>query len=298
MNAAIITDIFKTVFSYGFVFRAMLVGVLISVCAALLGVSLVLRRCSMIGDGLSHVGFGALAVAAALGAAQLWVALPVVVVVAFLIIRLGDDSKLSSDSAIALLSSGVLALGVMIVSLTGSNTNLSDFLFGSVFALGEADAILSLVLSVIVLALFVLFYNKIFAVTFDAAFARATGTREGFYNTFIALLTAVTVVVGMRLVGALLVTSLIIFPPLTAMRVCKKFRSVVICSGVLSALSFVIGMMISLGVRSAPVGASVVLVNVVFFLLFLCAGKVRSMIRTRTDGGRDGTDPQPGDRGQ
>ena len=305
MNAAIITDIFKPVFSYGFVFRAMLVGVLISVCAALLGVSLVLRRCSMIGDGLSHVGFGALAVAAALGAAQLWVALPVVVVVAFLIIRLGDDSKLSSDSAIALLSSGALALGVMIVSLTGSNTNLSDFLFGSVFALGEADAILSLVLSVIVLALFVLFYNKIFAVTFDAAFARATGTREGFYNTFIALLTAVTVVVGMRLVGALLVTSLIIFPPLTAMRVCKKFRSVVI----------------SLGVRSAPVGASVVLVNVVFFLLFLCAGKVRSMIRTHNDRGRDnaeptdlqqadpllaeagqltetGNDPQPGDRGQ
>lgn len=277
MSAVTITNIFETIFGYGFMIRAMIVGVLISVCAALLGVSLVLRRCSMIGDGLSHVGFGALAVAAAMGAAQLWVALPVVILVAFLIIRLNGNSKLSSDSAIALLSSGALALGVMIVSLTGSNTNLNDFLFGSVFALSDADSVLSIVLSAIVLVLFVLFYNKIFAVTFDAGFARATGTREGFYNTFVALLTAVTVVVGMRLVGALLVTSLIIFPPLTAMRVCKKFRSVVILSGVLSALSFIIGMFISVGVPSAPVGASIVLVNAVFFLLFLAAGKIRSL---------------------
>lgn len=277
MSAVTITYIFKTIFGYGFMVRAMIVGVLISVCAALLGVSLVLRRCSMIGDGLSHVGFGALAVAAAMGAAELWIALPVVVIVAFLIIRLNDDSRLSSDSAIALISSAALAIGVMIVSLTGSNTNLSDYLFGSVFALSDADSVLSIVLSAIVLILFVLFYNKIFAVTFDGSFARATGTKEGFYNTFVALLTAVTLVVGMRLVGALLVTSLIIFPPLTAMRVCKKFRSVVILSGVLSALSFIIGMMISVGVPSAPVGASVVLVNAVFFIVFFAAGK---LIRT------------------
>lgn len=281
MSAAIITDIFKTLFGYGFIFRAMIVGILISVCAALLGVSLVLRRCSMIGDGLSHVGFGALAVAAALGSAQLWIALPVVIAVAFFIIRLNGNSRLSSDSAVALISSGALALGVMIVSLTGTNTNLSDFLFGSVFALSDADAVLSLVLSAVVLTLFVLFYNKIFAVTFDAVFARATGTREGFYNTFIALLTAVTVVVGMRLVGALLVTSLIIFPPLTAMRVCKKFRSVVICSGILAAISFVIGMMISIGVKSAPVGASVVLVNASLFLIFLLAGFLKKHFSKR-----------------
>ena len=274
MSAVSITYIFKTIFGYGFIFRAMLVGVLISVCAALLGVSLVLRRCSMIGDGLSHVGFGALAVAAALGAAQLWVALPVVIAVAFLIIRLNDNSKLSSDSAVALISSASLALGVLIVSLTGSNTNLNDFLFGSVFALSRADVNLSLVLSAAVLVLFVLFYNKIFAVTFDAGFARATGTREGFYNTFVALLTAVTVVIGMRLVGAMLVASLIIFPPLTAMQVCKKFRSVVICSGVLAAIAFIAGMMISIGVRSAPVGASVVCVNAALFLVFLTAGAI------------------------
>ena len=283
MSAATITDIFKTVFGYGFMVRAMIVGVLISVCAALLGVSLVLRRCSMIGDGLSHVGFGALAVAAAIGAAQLWVALPVVIIVAFLIIRLSDNSRLTSDSAIALISSGALALGVMIVSLTGSNTNLGDFLFCSVFALSDADSVLSIVLSAIVLVLFVMFYNKIFAVTFDAGFARATGTKEGFYNTFVALLTAVTVVVGMRLVGALLVTSLIIFPPLTAMRVCKKFRSVVIASGILAAISFIAGMMISVGVPSAPVGASVVLVNAAFFLIFLVAGKIRSLAVAKRD---------------
>jgi zinc transport system permease protein len=276
MSAVTITNIFETIFGYGFMVRAMIVGVLISICAALLGVSLVLRRCSMIGDGLSHVGFGALAVAAAMGAAQLWVALPVVIIVAFLIIKLNDNSRLSSDSAIALISSGALALGVMIVSLSGANTNLNDFLFGSIFALSDADSILSIILSATVLVLFVLFYNKIFAVTFDASFARATGTSAGFYNTFVALLTAVTVVVGMRLVGALLVTSLIIFPPLTAMRVCKKFRSVVITSGVLSAFSVIIGMMISVGVPSAPVGASIVLVNVVFFLVFLVIGKVRA----------------------
>lgn len=279
MSAVTITYIFKTIFGYGFMVRAMIVGVLISVCAALLGVSLVLRRCSMIGDGLSHVGFGALAVAAAMGAAELWVALPVVIVVAFLIIRLNDNSRISSDSAIALISSAALALGVMIVSLTGSNTNLGDFLFGSVFALSDADSVLSIVLSATVLILFVLFYNKIFAVTFDGGFARATGTKEGFYNTFVALLTAVTVVVGMRLVGALLVTSLIIFPPLTAMRVCKKFRSVVVLSGILSALSFIIGMMISVGVPSAPVGASVVLVNAGFFVVFFAAGKVSGRLR-------------------
>ena len=286
MNVATITDIFRTIFGYGFLFRAMLVGVLISVCAALLGVSLVLRRCSMIGDGLSHVGFGALAVAAAFGATELWIALPVVIIVAFLIIRLSDNSKITGDSAIALLSSGALALGVLTVSVTGANKNLNDYLFGSVFALGNVDAVISIVLSAIVLTLFVLFYNKIFAVTFDAPFARATGTHGGFYNTFIALLTAVTVVVGMRLVGALLVTSLIIFPPLTAMRVCKKFKSVVICSGVLSALSFIIGMMISLGVESAPVGASVVMVNAAFFLIFLGAGKLRSVIGARSRRGQ------------
>ncbi len=286
MNVATITDIFRTIFGYGFLFRAMLVGVLISVCAALLGVSLVLRRCSMIGDGLSHVGFGALAVAAAFGATELWIALPVVIIVAFLIIRLSDNSKITGDSAIALLSSGALALGVLTVSVTGANKNLNDYLFGSVFALGNVDAAISIALSAIVLTLFVLFYNKIFAVTFDAPFARATGTHGGFYNTFIALLTAVTVVVGMRLVGALLVTSLIIFPPLTAMRVCKKFKSVVICSGVLSALSFIIGMMISLGVESAPVGASVVMVNAAFFLIFLGAGKLRSVIGARSRKGQ------------
>ena len=218
--------------SYPFLVRALVVGVLVSLCASLLGVSLVLKRYSMIGDGLSHVGFGALAIATALNLAPLAVAVPVVVVAAFLLLRLSQNGKLKGDAAIALLSSSALAIGVMTVSMTsGMNTDVNNYMFGSILSLSSADLRLSLILSAAVLALFVLCYPRIFAVTFDETFSRATGVHTQAYNMLLAVLTAVTIVLGMRMMGALLISSLIIFPALTAMRVFGTFRSVTICSG-------------------------------------------------------------------
>ena len=221
-------DLLRDLFSYSFMLRAVIVGVLVSLCAALLGVSLVLKRYSMIGDGLSHVGFGALSVAVAAGAAPLAVSVPVVVAAAFLLLRISESSSIRGDSAIALISSASLAAGVIVTSLTtGMNVDVYGYLFGSILAMSEGDVLLSIVLSVIVICLFVLFYNKIFAITFDESFARATGTNTRFYSMLIALLTALTIVVGMRVMGAMLISSLIIFPALTSMRVCRSFRGVV-----------------------------------------------------------------------
>ncbi len=263
-----VMEAIQQIFEYEFIFRAVLVGTLISVCAALLGVSLVLRRFSMMGDGLSHMGFGTLAVAAALGVSSLYVSLPVVILVSFLMLRLGDSGKIRGDALIGIMSTGALAIGVMLVSLSGSNMNLMDFLFGSVFALNRSDVTISLVLALVVLVLFVLFYNKIFAVTFDGAFSGATGIRTGLYNSLTAVLTAVTIVVGMRFMGALLISGLIVFPPLTAMRLCKRFRSVVICTAILSAVSFFCGMVLSVAIPNVPAGASVICVNLGLFLIF------------------------------
>ena len=202
-----------TMFSYHFIQRALIVGVLVSLCAALLGVSLVLKRYSMIGDGLSHVGFGALAVASAFHLAPLAVTVPVVVLSAILLLRLRGSSRVKGDAAIAIISSSALAIGVIVVSVTsGMNTEVSSYLFGSILSLSRGDAVLSVILSLAVLALFLLFYPRLFAVTFDETFARATGTRADLYNTLLAVLTAVTVVIGMRMMGALLISSLIIFP--------------------------------------------------------------------------------------
>lgn len=255
-------------FSYSFITRAFLVGIPVALCAALLGVSLVLKRYSMIGDGLSHVGFGALAIAAALNLAPLEVAIPVVVIAAFLLLRLSENSKIKGDAAIAIISSSALAIGVIVATLNkGMNTDINSYLFGSILATTEQDAVLSLVLSAIVIVLFVFFYHKIFAVTFDESFARATGTRANVYNMIIALLTALTIVVGMRIMGALLISSLIIFPALTSMRLCKTFRSVILCSAVLSVICFVVGMSASF-LYETPTGASIVAANIAAFLLF------------------------------
>ena len=193
-------------FSYPFMQRAFLVGILVSLCASLLGVSLVLKHYSMIGDGLSHVGFGALAVASALNLAPLSVAVPVVVAAAFLLLRLSESGKLNGDAAIAMISTGALAVGVMVVSLsTGMNSDLNSYMFGSILAMSREDVVLSVILSVVVLALYLFFYEKIFAVTFDAAFARATGIHTGWYHMLLAVLTAVTVGGGLfGLLGVLL----------------------------------------------------------------------------------------------
>ena len=260
-------------FSYHFMQRALIVGVLVSLCAALLGVSLVLKRYSMIGDGLSHVGFGALAIASALGATPLAFTVPVVIVAAVILLRLSRTSRIHGDAAIAIISSSALAIGVIAVSVTtGMNTEVSSYMFGSVLSLSRSDAILSVVLSVAVLVLFVLFYPRIFAVTFDESFARATGTKAELYNTLLAVLTAVTVVLGMRMMGALLISSLIIFPALSAMRVCRSFKTVVLTAAVISVACFVMGLIASYFLET-PTGASIVVADLLVFGLFSLIGK-------------------------
>lgn len=260
--------------SYPFLVRAMIGGILVSLCAALLGVSLVLKRYSMIGDGLSHVSFGALSIAVAFGWAPLKLSIPVVTLAAFFLLRITENSKVKSDAAIAMISAGSLATGIVVTSLTtGMNTDVSSYMFGSILAMSREDVYFSAVLSVIVIGLYVFCYNKIFAVTFDENFAKATGVNVGFYNILIAVLTAITIVLGMQMMGAMLISSLVIFPALTSMRVFKSFRSVVICSGALSVVCFCIGLTLSYGL-STPAGASVVLVNLMAFLIFSLVKKV------------------------
>jgi len=267
-------DSLLDMFSYAFLVRALIVGLLVSLCASLLGVSLVLKRYSMIGDGLSHVGFGTLAIATVLNVAPLALSIPVVVLAAFLLLRISENGKIKGDAAIAMISAGSLAVGVMVISVTtGINTDINNYLFGSILAMSKEDVTLSIALAVVVLGLYALFYNKIFAVTFDEGFAKATGVRTGLYNMLVAFLTAITIVLGMRMMGALLISSLIIFPALTSMRICKKFKTVTICSAVVAVASFVVGMVISY-TQSTPTGASVVIVNIVAFVLFWALGYV------------------------
>ena len=271
--------VFWDMWQYPFLQRALFVGLLVSLCAALLGVSLVLKRYSMIGDGLSHVAFGAMAVASAVGWAPLAVAIPVVTASAFLLLRLSADSRIRGDAAIAMLSAVCLAVGVMAVSLTsGMNTDIYNYMFGSILSLSPHDARLSMALSVGVLLLFLLCYTRIFGVTFDESFSRAVGVRVGLYNAVIAVLTAVTVVLGMRMMGALLISSLVIFPALTAMRVCKRFSTVMLCAAILSVVCFTAGLILSY-VLGVPSGASVVLTDAAAFLLFSLLRAVRSRRR-------------------
>ena len=209
-------ELFTFFVSHTFMLRALLVGVLISLCCALLGVSLVLKRFSMIGDGLSHVGFGALAIACAANIAPLYFSIPIVVLAAFLLLVMNEKGALKGDAAIALISTGALAVGVMVTSMTtGMNVDIYNYMFGSILAMSRGDVALSVLLSVLVIVLFFVFYEEIFAVTFDESFAKATGTKVNAYNLLIAVLTAVTIVVGMRMMGALLISSLIIFPTVT-----------------------------------------------------------------------------------
>ena len=263
--------------SYPFMVRALVVGTLLSLCAALLGVSLVLKRYSMIGDGLSHVGFGALAVASALQLAPLAVAIPVVILAAFLLLRLNESGKMKGDAATAVFSTGALAIGVMVMSLsTGMNADLNSYLFGSILAMSEEDVWISVILSAAVLVLYVIFYHKLFAVTFDETFAKATGVHTGRYNSMLAVLTAVVVVLGMRMMGSLLISSLIVFPALTSMRLFKSYRSVILSSVVIAVVSFVLGMSISF-LYGTPAGASIVVVDMALF----CACSLIAWMRER-----------------
>ena len=269
---------FLEMLSYPFLVRALIVGVLVSLCASLLGATLVLKRYSMIGDGLSHVGFAALALAYAMNAAPMTVAIPVCVVAAFLLLQIKDSSKIKGDAATALMCSGALAVGVMTVSLTtGMNTDVCNYMFGSILAMSKSDVTLSVILSAAVLLLYILFYNKIFAVTFDEAFSAATGVRTKLYNMLIAFLTAITVVLGMRMMGTLLISSLIVFPSLTAMRVCRRFKTTILVSALLSVGCFLTGITVSY-LASVPTGACIVVTDILVFFVFAVIEKIRERI--------------------
>ena len=274
MKVMALFDLLGELFSYAVIVRAMVVGILVALCAALLGVSLVLKRYSMLGDGLSHVGFGTLAIAMSLHVAPLEVASPAVLLAAVFLLRISESSKIKGDAAIALISSSALAVGVVVISMTtGMNADVCNYMFGSILAMSKSDVALSVAVAVVVLVLYVFSYNRIFSVTFDESFARAIGMKVSRYNMLIAFLTAMVIVVGMRMMGAMLISSLVIFPALTSMRVFSSFKRVVFCSALLSVGCFFAGLVLSFAL-SAPTGASVVLVNLAAFCLFSAVSKL------------------------
>ena len=266
---------FTDMLSYPFLMRAFIVGALVALCCALLGVSLVLKGFSMIGDGLSHVSFGALTVAMALNLAPLPFALPVVIFAAFCLLKIKNNSVIKGDAGIALISSSALAIGLMAASLTtGMNADVYSYMFGSILSMKESDVSISIVLSIIVLLLFLLCYHKIFSITFDENFARATGLPVSGFNMLIAFLSAVTIVLGMRMMGTMLISSLILFPCLIARQVFHNFFGVTVYAGALSLISFSIGMVISYQF-DAPVSASIVLVNLGMLVIAMMVKKFR-----------------------
>ncbi len=265
--------------SYDFVKYALVAGILVSLCAALLGVSLVLKRYSMIGDGLSHVAFGAMAVAAVLKVAPMYFALPVTIVAAVLLLRMGQNSKIKGDAAIAMISVGALALGYMLMNIFSTNANVSGdvctTLFGStsILTLSKSDVYTCLILAAVVILAFIFFYNKLFTVTFDENFASATGTNSNLYNLALAIITGIVIVIAMNLVGALLISALIIFPALSAMRMFKSFKSVTICSAIIAVICSLCGIFASI-IFDTPVGATIVSADVTVFAISCIAGKL------------------------
>ena len=271
--------------AYPFVRYALIVGVLIALCSSLLGVTLVLKRFSFIGDGLSHVAFGAMAIAAVL---QITNEMPLVMVItiisAVLLLRTGQDTKIKGDAAIAMISVGALAIGYLLMNIFSTSSNLSgdvcSTLFGStsILTLSPVEVWLCVGMSVLVVAVFILFYHKIFAVTFDENFARATGTKAGLYNLLIAIVVAVIIVLAMNLVGSLLISALVIFPALSAMRMFKSFRSVTICAAALSVFCALIGILVSI-LAGTPVGSTIVAAQIIAFGLSWLAGAVIGGVR-------------------
>ncbi len=270
---------------YPFVRYALIVGVLIALCSSLLGVTLVLKRFSFIGDGLSHVAFGAMAVGAVVGLTnEMPLVLAVTVISAVLLLRTGQNTRIKGDAAVAMISVGALAIGYLLMNLFSKSSNLSgdvcSTLFGStsILTLSQAEVWLCVALSVLVAAVFVFFYNKIFSVTFDEAFARATGIRAGLYNLLIAIVTAVIIVLAMNLVGSLLISALVIFPALSAMRVFKNFKAVTVCSALFSVTCALIGLLTAI-LAGTPVGSTIVAVDILGFLIFCLIGRVKGGIK-------------------
>lgn len=265
---------------YPFVRYALIVGTLIALCSSLLGVTLVLKRYSFIGDGLSHVAFGAMAIASVFNLASDTIfVMPVTIIAAVLLLRGGQNVKIKGDAAIAMLSVGALAIGYLVMHLFSTSANISgdvcSTLFGStsILTLSKTDVWLCVAMSIVVILIFIIFYNKIFAVTFDENFARATGVKADSYNLLIAIVIAIIIVLGMNLVGSLLISALIIFPALSAMRVFLNFRSVIICSAVISVSCALAGILISI-LFSTPVGSTIVVANMVVFFISCMVGKV------------------------
>ncbi len=265
---------------YQFVRYALIVGILISLCSSLLGITLVLKRFSFIGDGLSHVAFGSMAIATIIGFKNdMPITLIITIACAILLIRKGENRKISGDASIAMLSVGALALGYLLMNLFSTSSNLSgdvcSTLFGatSILTLTKTKLYLCVILSVIVVSIFLIFYNKIFAITFDENFAKAIGTKTNIYNLFIAVIIAVVIVLAMNLVGSLLISALIIFPALSSMQIFKSFRSVTICSAIMSVICSVIGILISI-LAGTPVGSTIVVVYIVIFIIFYLIGNI------------------------
>ena len=261
-------EILKQYFSYEFVWFALIVGTLIALCSSLFGVVLVLKRFSFIGDGLSHVAFGALAIATVMDITDnMLIVLPVTVICAVLLLKTGQSAKIKADAAIAMISVGALALGYMLMSIFSTSGNVAgdvcSTLFGSfsIITLARVEVVLCIALSVAVIALFVIFYNRIFSVTFDEDFAKASGVRVSLYNLFIAVITAVIIVLAMNLVGSLLISALLIFPALSAMRIVHSFKATVICSAIISTLCAVTGIIAAI-LFSTPVGPTVVVADI------------------------------------
>ena len=266
---------FIEMFAYDFIIRAFFAGLIISICAALIGSSLVLRNRSMIGDGLSHVAFGATAIAIVLGIAPLEFAIPAVIVASILILRISQSSRISSDAAIAVLSASALALGTFLISVKpGVNIDLNSYLFGSILSISMHDLIFCIILGFIIVATFLLFRRQIFAITFDENFASAIGIKVKLYNAILAILCSLTIVVGMKMLGALLVSSLIIFPCLTAMNLSKTFRGNTIISVIISIVCFIFGLTLSF-MLGTPTGATIVLVNLVALTFSWVYNKLR-----------------------
>lgn len=260
-------DSIVEMFSYSFMVNAFVVGIFISICASLIGITLVLKRNSMIGDGLSHVGFGAFAIATVLNCTPLSFALPIVILTSILILRLKDDGQIHGDCAIAILSASSLAIGTFVISVTkGVNTDINNYLFGSILSINKNDLIMSVILSIIIILLYIFCYNQIFALTFDETFAKSIGINTDLYNAIFACLCSIVVVLGMRLMGSLLISSLIIFPTVSAMQVSKTFKRVVILAVFLSIINFTLGLIFSY-LLSTPTGATIVIFNLITLII-------------------------------
>ncbi len=268
-------------FSFPFVRYALLVGVMIALCSALFGVVLVLKRFSFLGDGLSHTAFGALAVATVLDMTDKFLlVLPVTAVIAVVLLKKGRNVKVKGDAALAMVSVGALAIGYILLNIFPGGKNISGDVCGTLFGatsiltLGKDEVTLCAILSALVLLIFIVFYNRIFIVTFDESFAESTGISTNLYNTVIAVVTSVIIVVAMKLVGSLLISALIVFPALSAMRIFNSFKGTVICSAVLAVLTASLGIVVSV-LASTPVGPSIVLMNILFFVVLSAVGKLK-----------------------